>query len=301
MLALCLDFHPLYTWDNEAAKYMPLQVGNVWVYRGYAQAYIMNGRSYQRYKVVGIIDTLGRKYYKLECRITMISGTVTSGVWQLNMPIRIDSTTMNIYLLQQYCSSTETQADSLCGRLNDSVKICQFQFFWANSTCIDTSSFLIFNESRESKKYAEFFGPGYNTRYVKGIGIVYSSYGYQMNNSYDSLRGCVINGVLYGDTNTIVGINQISSEIPDNFSLSQNYPNPFNPVTNIKFDIPKAGFVKLTVFDAIGKEIQTLLNQQLTAGTYSVDFDGSTLPSGVYYYRIESGAFSETKKMVLIK
>lgn len=99
----------------------------------------------------------------------------------------------------------------------------------------------------------------------------------------------------------MLGLTNISNELADQFSLSQNYPNPFNPATNIKFQIPKSGLVKLTIFDALGKEVQTLVNQQLSHGTYSADFDGSNLPSGVYYYRIEAGSFTETKKMVLLK
>ncbi len=92
-----------------------------------------------------------------------------------------------------------------------------------------------------------------------------------------------------------------NENISDKFSLSQNYPNPFNPATNIQFQIPKAGFVKLAIFDVLGKEIQTLVNQQLSAGRYEVDFDGTSLPSSVYYYKLETGEYSETKKMVLIK
>lgn len=85
------------------------------------------------------------------------------------------------------------------------------------------------------------------------------------------------------------------------FSLSQNYPNPFNPVTNIKFQIPEEGFIKLSVFNVLGREIQTIVNQQLSPGSYSVDFNGSNLPSGVYYYRFETNSVTETRKMVLIK
>jgi hypothetical protein len=92
-----------------------------------------------------------------------------------------------------------------------------------------------------------------------------------------------------------------NSEISSRFSLSQNYPNPFNPVTNIKFDIPNASNVKLTVFDITGREIAELVNNQLEAGTYNVDFDASHLASGTYFYRIEAGDFKEVKKMLMVK
>jgi uncharacterized delta-60 repeat protein len=98
-----------------------------------------------------------------------------------------------------------------------------------------------------------------------------------------------------------IGIHNISSEIPAGFSLSQNYPNPFNPVTNIQFTIPKPTFVKLVVFDMLGREVVTLVNDELNAGTYNVDMNASELSSGVYFYRIETESFSETKKMLLNK
>lgn len=98
-----------------------------------------------------------------------------------------------------------------------------------------------------------------------------------------------------------IGINPVSNEIPGVFSLSQNYPNPFNPVTNIKFSVPAASFVNLVVFDILGREVETLVNKDLNAGTFNVDFNASKLTSGVYFYRITAGDFSETKKMILVK
>jgi photosystem II stability/assembly factor-like uncharacterized protein len=85
------------------------------------------------------------------------------------------------------------------------------------------------------------------------------------------------------------------------FALEQNYPNPFNPATNIKFQIPKTGFVKLIVYDIIGSEIAKLVNEQLSSGIYEVEWDAIKYPSGVYYYKIDAGEFTETKKMILVK
>lgn len=95
--------------------------------------------------------------------------------------------------------------------------------------------------------------------------------------------------------------NGISSIIPLNCSLSQNYPNPFNPVTSIDFDIPKKGFVSLRVYDLLGREVQTLVNEEKQAGSYSVDFNSEDFSSGVYFYRLEADGFSNVKKMILIK
>jgi len=98
-----------------------------------------------------------------------------------------------------------------------------------------------------------------------------------------------------------VGINQISNTVPNSFSLEQNYPNPFNPVTNLEFGISDLGFVSLKVYDIIGKEVVTLVNKKLSPGRYNVEFDGSGLTSGVYFYRITAGEFTDTKRMMLVK
>ncbi len=98
-----------------------------------------------------------------------------------------------------------------------------------------------------------------------------------------------------------IGIQPVETGVPEGFSLSQNYPNPFNPVTNIKFSIPGSAFVKLVVFDILGKEIGVPVNEQLNAGTYRAEWNAADYPSGVYFYRIETDGFTDTKKMILVK
>ncbi len=92
-----------------------------------------------------------------------------------------------------------------------------------------------------------------------------------------------------------------ASEKPEIFSLSQNYPNPFNPVTKIKFQLPNPNSVRLTVYNVLGREIETLVSEEKPAGIYEVEFDGTGFPSGVYFYRIEAGKYSDTKKLLLLK
>lgn len=103
-------------------------------------------------------------------------------------------------------------------------------------------------------------------------------------------------------TTTFIGITNTGSEIPKTFGLFQNYPNPFNPLTNIKFDIPKASFVKLTIYNALGQTVTEVVNTQLEAGSYTVDWNASIYASGIYFYRIEAGReFIKEMKMVLVK
>ncbi|MCI0472779.1 MAG: T9SS type A sorting domain-containing protein, partial [Ignavibacteria bacterium] len=97
------------------------------------------------------------------------------------------------------------------------------------------------------------------------------------------------------------GISQIGTEIIEGYNLGQNYPNPFNPATNIRFSIPKANNVKLVVFDASGRQVAELVNQYLQAGSYEYDFVSNNLSSGLYFYKLVTEGFSETKKMILLK
>lgn len=95
------------------------------------------------------------------------------------------------------------------------------------------------------------------------------------------------------------GVGQIT--IPNFYALGQNYPNPFNPSTKIQYAIPRAGDVQLVVYDILGRQVATLVNEFKTAGIYTVDFNASSLASGIYFYRIKSGSFTDTKKMLLVK
>ncbi len=138
--------------------------------------------------------------------------------------------------------------------------------------------------------------------------VINSSYGITYVNFINPNTGFAGggNGAIYKTTTGgTVFVNNISTEIPSAYSLAQNYPNPFNPVTKIKFDVPNVKqaslLVALKVYDVMGREVQTLVNESLKPGTYEVTFDGSSLNSGVYFYMIKSGDFVQTKRMVLIK
>ena len=98
----------------------------------------------------------------------------------------------------------------------------------------------------------------------------------------------------------ITGVNGNSSN-PTNFMLYNNYPNPFNPTTTIKYSIPEASFTSIKIYNELGKEVSTLVNETKSAGTYEVEFNASNLSSGVYYYKLQAGSFTETKKMILAK
>lgn len=99
---------------------------------------------------------------------------------------------------------------------------------------------------------------------------------------------------------TVTSVQQTSG-IADDYRLTQNYPNPFNPETKIDFSVPKNGFVDLRVYNSLGQEIKTLVNKELSTGSYSINFSGASLGTGVYYYTLTTDGFTETKKMLLVK
>ncbi|NOS84339.1 MAG: T9SS type A sorting domain-containing protein [Ignavibacteria bacterium] len=105
----------------------------------------------------------------------------------------------------------------------------------------------------------------------------------------------------YYDCSGTIGIEPIGNILPQKYSLEQNYPNPFNPETAIKFSIPEKNFTSLRVYDILGKEIAVLVNEELSAGNYIINYNASDLPSGVYFYRLSTDKYTDSKKMIVIK
>lgn len=306
------NINNIFSWDSTAAKFLPLQVGNTWVYRCTAIGMACSCTKKYKFKVISSLNLNGRTYFtfssssiNLSCSFNYCNGP------SIFDTLRVDSVSGNLFKYSSSgCSNSpfEILVDSLNARLNDTVRnYCgssQYQYI-----CYDTAQYYIFGSNRRSKTFSEVqFETGYGRKFTEGIGVTESGYGSILCSQNSVLIGCVINGILYGDTSMLTGINQISSEVPEKFSLSQNYPNPFNPFTKLKFSIPNAPLsfgeglgVGLIIYDVLGREVQKLVNEQLSPGTYEVDFDGSNLPSGVYYYTLISDSFTETKGMVLIK
>jgi len=99
----------------------------------------------------------------------------------------------------------------------------------------------------------------------------------------------------------ITSVGRSSTDLPTDFALEQNYPNPFNPTTNIMYTLPGREYVNLTLYNILGEKIATLVDEEKAPGKYTVTFDGSKLPSGVYFYRLHAGRFNESREMVLVK
>ncbi|MFA7420028.1 MAG: T9SS type A sorting domain-containing protein [Melioribacteraceae bacterium] len=161
----------------------------------------------------------------------------------------------------------------------------------------------LFGLTIQIKEYDDYSTmPALHYKLAKGFGF-YSRQICEGGCSSEYLVYAVVNGVSYG---TKIIVNVEKEEIPVSFSLSQNYPNPFNPETTISYKVQAASKVSLKVYDLLGREVATLVDQYKQPGSYTVAFNvktrhGVSLQSGVYFYRLQAGSFSETKKMILLK
>jgi len=319
-----------YSQSGNLTDFFPLQVGNVWVYEcNIFGEWCGSCTKRVRLEVMSSSVINGKTYYQLQSTVINVSGSCFgSGFcasFPVTTPIRIDSVTGNLfsYSTSGGCawSPNEVMVDSFRARLHDTIWTgCQPPPNpWDALVCTDTNNVTACGLSRQARGYTQNgFEWGAYRRYVKGIGPYSASATWlfwdRTCRSQVSLRGAVINGVVCGDTSWLVGIHQISTEVPESFALYQNYPNPFNPVTKIRFSLPRPSkggetLVRLVVYDILGEEIATLFSSPLGrvgGATYEVEWDGTNYPSGVYYYTLISHSgdrinFIETKKMVMIR
>ena len=160
------------------------------------------------------------------------------------------------------------------------------------------------NYSKSDYSYHGDYG-NFATITLPRVGIVIKKEFYNLRGktTFDStyLIGMYTDGLLLGDTVFNMTEIPVSIIIPIEYILSPNYPNPFNSSTKIKYSIPNTSLVTLKVYDILGKEIATLVNEEKPAGNYEVNFNGNRLSSGIYFYKIQAGGYSSMKKMVLLK
>jgi hypothetical protein len=171
---------------------------------------------------------------------------------------------------------------------------------------INSADTTVYGVATHYKSFHFEFLDGYTYNLVKDFGLTYVYNTFDFGSDTRTLKGAVINGVLYGDT-TLTGVEENPTEIKS-FSLSQNYPNPFNPTTTIKYTIPNVIstngrnlFVTLKVYDVLGNEVANLVNEEKPVGSYTVQFNGNRLASGIYFYQIKAGTYTATKKLILLK
>ncbi len=273
--------------DTVSAKYFPLVVGNSYTY----QISSMFGPD-TRIRATITKDTLmnGKRYFF--CKAFPLIG---SG-W-----VRYDSSRSNLLLLSPFtasCSgySNEKLIDSLGMSATNSIS-CPYGSF----LCTSVGTSVIFGQTKETKTFKNDGLVQRFLTYTKDVGLSGGCEGEPPPcEAFYTLIGCVLNGVVMGDT-LLTDIEQTNTTIPDKYYLSQNYPNPFNPETVISFAVPKSSFVSLKIYSALGVEMTALINEEIQSGYYNYKWNGQNLPSGIYYYKMTAGEFTETRKMILVK
>lgn len=308
------DCFPHTSADTNAHKYFPLNAGNIFVYDYYfVHVSPTNPSSQSGTKAIYVSAPMfynGKRYFSIT-GLPFINNTATLGFFRTDT---ITGSLMN-YNPNNNCPyyHFEVITDSLGALTGDTVRSCNLVS--SVSFCTNITETNIFGTISNLKKFTKVAGgPNYShsyyREYAKNWGLFfckaierYSSSISYSDTTYYRLKGCVLNGVLYGDTTQIpvTSITQVNNIVPENYSVSQIYPNPFNPSTSIQFAIPNKSNVKLTVYDALGKELGILVNESLNPGSYNYEWNASGFTSGVYFYRLEANDFTETKRMVLIK
>lgn len=253
--------------------------------------------------------------------IYTVSPPVTCGFWDI-WPNRFgasiewsNDSTASVTAGSDSCFTLYYNSCIKCGIVIDRIRICT-----DNPLPIELSSFTATIKNRDVtlnwRTSSEFNNYGYELEratvnnayseigFVSGKGTVNTSseYYFDDKNLTTGRYNYRLKQIDFNGNYKYYNLqNEVMIGLPDKFSLHQNFPNPFNPVTKIRYDIPVSGNVSVKIYDNIGREVKSIVNEFKDAGYYTVEFNGSNLPSGIYYYKLETGNFTATRKMVLIK
>jgi Secretion system C-terminal sorting domain len=302
-LSKILNYFGIPTVTQDYLSWYPLQVGNEWIYNSTTVKYEPIGPyvgsqysySISSKKVIGDTTMPNHKKYYI----------IYDSEWDTLFE-RIDTVTGQIF---RYNTDTslgyyEYAVDNLLANLGDTVNTHNHARYGAPYSVFQKIDTLNLFNSIYLERYFQLYGSlyGFSYSFAKGIGLDSRHYEFDFGDTYETLKGAIINGVIYGDT-TITAIKK-HENTPTRFNLSQNYPNPFNPTTIINYSIPagqNVSTVQLKVYDILGRVVATLGNKEQRPGNYKVQFNASNLASGIYFYRLKAGEFAETKKLVLLK
>jgi hypothetical protein len=277
--------------QDSGNSYFPLAIGNRW---DYFLTYHRHGGDFW-------YDTLSIEIINKEILSNGMEYFVFSNIfplWPISKTKYIRWENSCIYFYK-----VEDSTDCLAFRFDLPIDSFYFDCIgqeiltWFSTTQLWGSTVLDTLQHHGSHSFSKSFGiiDYFNLYYDSFVDVYYNLY------------GCKISGQVFGEL--IADVDQLS--IIQKFNLDQNYPNPFNPSTTIKYSLPHPSLVTLKVYDLLGREVATLVNEEKPIGEYSVEFSGSNLPSGVYFYQLRISAlqskdgkangFVETKKMVLLR
>ncbi|MCK9209687.1 MAG: T9SS type A sorting domain-containing protein [Ignavibacteriaceae bacterium] len=285
---------------KELLNFYPLQTGNYWEYQSYWEQMPFPPTDSSSHSIEVIGDTLleNGHIYKI-----LLHNDITPNQYRYNQFERIDSLTGCVYrYINDTTANHEYMLDSLFAEPGDTIyssreRITHYSYY--KTTCLSLINDTIFGLPTSLKNFYNLsIIHGGTYALAKGFGFLYSV-GCELGCGFTNLVYAKIDGKEYGKK--ITSINSDENSSPNLFRLYQNYPNPFNPSTTINYELPTTSFVSLKVYDALGKEVAILVNQEKPAGNYKTDFDGSRLSSGIYFYTLRADNFVQNRKMILIK
>jgi len=289
---------------DEVLNYYPLAVGNKWVYD-----YIIDPDDpglpndagiYIREVLKDTILANGNLYAKLYDE--------TLNYFAAIIYERVDSSSGKVYRYYEdpTLENNEYVIHDLLAEIEDTITSSRNNYGESLFTTVQqTGTFKKWGITKPKKIYQEYSLLMLTYSLTQEVGLDSLYFIFDFGYGRTDLKGTILNGTVYGDT-TVVSVEDETPNLPTEFSLSQNYPNPFNPSTAIRFTIPsnvkrETSNVTLKVYDILGREIATLVNEEKSAGSYEVEFDATNLSSGVYFYQLRAGGFVDTKKLILIK
>jgi len=197
-----------------------------------------------------------------------------------------------------YCFSTEDSVDCLMYAFNQILGIKYYSCKYDTVFYFDELFETYFGFPDSQQAHSPYYNLDHLYYFSKKFGLAFAEYIHPLCDYHVYLSGCIISGFTYGQL--LVSVEGENNSI-SSFKLEQNYPNPFNPGTKINYSIAKSGEVSLKVYDILGINVASLVNEFKDAGIYSVVFNAYSLPSGIYFYQLKAADFVETKKMILLR
>ncbi len=286
---------------SNVINFYPLKIGNKWIYDvvTYIDDFppqVMFGTTVREV----IRDTIAPnnlKYFLIEDRYRQNNYIYISFFLE-----RVDTSTGKVYRYDETYGlvNNEMLLDDLTAELGDTIHSGRFGYYppYTPVILIGQDYFTKWGNRKPRKIfYQEVLGtPVYTLSSFFGLDSLHNSFDFG-HTTWD-LRGCIIDGIAYGDT--VLSVNEKDYLVED-FKLNQNYPNPFNPSTKISWQSPVSSWQTIKVYDILGNEIATLVDEFRNAGKYEITFNASNLASGVYFYRLKAGNYIETRKMLLLR
>jgi hypothetical protein len=286
---------------EEILNYYPLAIGNKWIYDEVTYVQDPYPNVYFRILVKEVLgDSIapnGKYYFKVN----------DETIWESSVLERVDSSDGKVYRYYEDPTLPESEyvAYDLLAEVGDTINSFRQGFNTVMFTTMFAQSTLNkWGVTKPKKVFEEYtlHPPVFSLTQDFGLDSIYSYFDF--GDTWVTLKGCIIDGVVYGDTTT-VGVEDEEKPIASEFNLEQNYPNPFNPSTVISYRLPVSSNVTLKVYDVLGNEIATLVNEEKPAGEYEIEFRPESSikqpASGIYFYQLKAGEFIQTRKMIYLK